>query len=135
MQPVELDLTAYEGMVPREMFGRTEFPAIGAAPYFLSMGPYASYWFACSQAPEPVVIWSDVSLPDTPAELETALPVLGLTGRWETLLSRGHWRRLETEVLPAYLARQRWFHGKERTMARLRLVDYVLLQTATPLVA
>jgi glycosidase len=25
-QPVELDLTAYRGMVPRKMFGRTEFP-------------------------------------------------------------------------------------------------------------
>jgi maltose alpha-D-glucosyltransferase/alpha-amylase len=31
-QPVELDLTTYRGMVPREMFGRTEFPPIADAP-------------------------------------------------------------------------------------------------------
>lgn len=134
VQPVELDLSAYQGMIPREMFGQTEFPAIGATPYFLAMGPYAFYWFALHPAPEPVVIWSDVSSPDTPAELETALPVLELTGNWPTLFSRGNWRLLQADVLPAYLARQRWFHGKERTMTRLRLVNHGFLQTTAPLI-
>lgn len=78
VQPVELDLSAYQGMIPREMFGQTAFPAIGTAPYFLAMGPYAFYCFALQPAPEPAVIWSDVVLSDTPAALETALPVLDL---------------------------------------------------------
>jgi maltose alpha-D-glucosyltransferase/alpha-amylase len=45
VQPVELDLRAFEGYVPREMLGYTEFPPIGELPYFLTLGPYAFYWF------------------------------------------------------------------------------------------
>jgi maltose alpha-D-glucosyltransferase/alpha-amylase len=44
-QPVELDLAAFEGMVPVEILGQTRFPAAGRAPYFLSLGPYDFYWF------------------------------------------------------------------------------------------
>jgi maltose alpha-D-glucosyltransferase / alpha-amylase len=45
VQPAHLDLSAFAGLVPIEMFGYTEFPAIGAAPYFLTLGPYGFYWF------------------------------------------------------------------------------------------
>ena len=45
VQPVELDLRAFAGMVPVEMLGYTEFPTIGATPYFLTLGPYGFYWF------------------------------------------------------------------------------------------
>jgi maltose alpha-D-glucosyltransferase/alpha-amylase len=44
-QPAELDLSAFEGWVPVEMLGYTDFPAIGKLPYFLTLGPYGSYWF------------------------------------------------------------------------------------------
>src|SRR5690606_3564287 len=44
-QPVELDLSDYQGLVPVEMFGRSHFPRIGSEPYFLSLGPHAFYWF------------------------------------------------------------------------------------------
>jgi maltose alpha-D-glucosyltransferase/alpha-amylase len=45
VQPVELDLTAFAGMTPVEMLGYTEFPVIGTAPYFLSLGDSGFYWF------------------------------------------------------------------------------------------
>ena len=45
VQPVHLDLGAFEGLVPIEMLGYTEFPTIGREPYFLSVGPYGFYWF------------------------------------------------------------------------------------------
>ena len=45
VQPAELDLSAFAGLTPVEMLGYTEFPTIGAAPYFLSLGPYDFYWF------------------------------------------------------------------------------------------
>ena len=35
VQPVELDLSAFTGSVPVELFGRTEFPIINERPYFL----------------------------------------------------------------------------------------------------
>ncbi|HSN91769.1 MAG TPA: maltose alpha-D-glucosyltransferase [Anaeromyxobacteraceae bacterium] len=44
-QPVELDLSAFDGWVPVEMLGYTDFPAIGKAPYFLTLGPYGYLWF------------------------------------------------------------------------------------------
>ncbi len=44
-QPVELDLSALDGFTPVEMFGYTEFPPIGQLPYFLTLAPYAFYWF------------------------------------------------------------------------------------------
>ncbi|HEU4383196.1 MAG TPA: maltose alpha-D-glucosyltransferase [Anaeromyxobacteraceae bacterium] len=44
-QPAEIDLSAFEGHVPVEMLGYTEFPRIGRAPYPLTLGPYAFFWF------------------------------------------------------------------------------------------
>ena len=41
VQPVELDLSRFKGMVPVEMLGMTEFPRIGDLPYFLTLGGYA----------------------------------------------------------------------------------------------
>jgi maltose alpha-D-glucosyltransferase/alpha-amylase len=49
VQPVHLDLSAFAGLVPIEMFGYTDFPAIGVEPYFLTLGPYAFYWFELQQ--------------------------------------------------------------------------------------
>jgi Maltogenic Amylase, C-terminal domain len=40
VQPVELDLFAYEGAVPIELVGNTRFPPIGPQPSFLSLGPH-----------------------------------------------------------------------------------------------
>jgi maltose alpha-D-glucosyltransferase/alpha-amylase len=60
-QPVELDLSKYEGRWPEEMFGRTRFPRIGELPYLLTLAPRGFYWFllredqqdAEDQEPEP----------------------------------------------------------------------------------
>jgi maltose alpha-D-glucosyltransferase/alpha-amylase len=45
VQPVMLDLQAFEGLTPVEVLGYTEFPVISRQPYFLSLGPYGFYWF------------------------------------------------------------------------------------------
>ena len=45
VQPAELDLSAFAGLLPVKMLGFTEFPTIGTAPYFLTLGPYGFYWF------------------------------------------------------------------------------------------
>ena len=49
-QPVELDLSAFKGRVPFELFGRTPFPAIGELPFFLTPGPHGFYWFSLEVA-------------------------------------------------------------------------------------
>jgi len=44
-QPVELDLSVFQGLVPEEMFGHTRFPRIGELPYLLTLAGRGFYWF------------------------------------------------------------------------------------------
>ncbi len=44
-QYAELDLSAFNGRTPVDLFGGTEFPRIGELPYLVTMGPHAFYWF------------------------------------------------------------------------------------------
>jgi maltose alpha-D-glucosyltransferase/alpha-amylase len=44
-QAVELDLSAYRGRYPEEMFGRARFPRIGSLPYLLTLAPRGFFWF------------------------------------------------------------------------------------------
>ncbi len=44
-QAVELDLRAFAGRVPMELFGNTPFPQIGELPYLLTFGPHGFFWF------------------------------------------------------------------------------------------
>jgi maltose alpha-D-glucosyltransferase / alpha-amylase len=44
-QPVELDLSEFEGRAPVEMLGKTRFPVISANPYQLALAPFGFYWF------------------------------------------------------------------------------------------
>ncbi|MDQ5824526.1 MAG: maltose alpha-D-glucosyltransferase [Chloroflexota bacterium] len=44
-QPVELDLSQFDGRRPVELVGETPFPKIGELPYFLTLGPHAFFWF------------------------------------------------------------------------------------------
>src|SRR6185437_14985130 len=43
-QPVQLDLAGLEGLIPVEMLGYVEFPAIGPGYYPLTLGPYDFLW-------------------------------------------------------------------------------------------
>jgi maltose alpha-D-glucosyltransferase/alpha-amylase len=51
-QAVELDLSAYEGFVPEEMFGRTRFPPVGSLPYLLTLAPRGFFWFQLREGAE-----------------------------------------------------------------------------------
>jgi maltose alpha-D-glucosyltransferase/alpha-amylase len=124
VQPVELDLARFKGLTPVEMLGLTEFPRIGDAPYFLTLGPYAFYWFRLQQAPAALtarVAPEPVSyLPDAPALLVGAA--------WETLLEGNVRTLIERDLLLPFLQRQRWFGGKARRTRGARFVDWGLLR-------
>jgi maltose alpha-D-glucosyltransferase/alpha-amylase len=49
-QPVELDLSAWEGHVPHELTGGVPFPRIGALPYLLTLPGHGFYWFSIKPA-------------------------------------------------------------------------------------
>jgi maltose alpha-D-glucosyltransferase/alpha-amylase len=48
-QPVELDLSEFEGRAPVEMLGKTRFPVITAGAYQLALSPWGFYWFRIEQ--------------------------------------------------------------------------------------
>ena len=44
-QAVELDLSAYKGRHPVELFGNSRFPRIGQLAYLLTLAPRGFFWF------------------------------------------------------------------------------------------
>ena len=124
VQPAVLDLAAFKGLAPIEMIGNTEFPRVGDAPYFLTLAPYASYWFALVQNPSPVLVRP---LPAVAETREERAPLLVGTA-WDTLLDTHVRVLLEREYLPPFLQRQRWFGGKSRTIAGTRFVDWAVVK-------
>ena len=112
---VELDLSAYKGMVPVELFGHTRFPSIGELPYFLTLGPHAFYWFKLEQPRS-----SEVRV--TPETIEP--PKLDSAGAWENIL-QGRARTALERSLPAYLLACRWFGGKAQPIRSVKNVDVI----------
>lgn len=49
-QPVELDLSAWEGHVPHELTGGVPFPRIGQLPFLLTLPGHGFYWFSIKPA-------------------------------------------------------------------------------------
>uniref|UniRef100_Q07K88 maltose alpha-D-glucosyltransferase n=1 Tax=Rhodopseudomonas palustris (strain BisA53) TaxID=316055 RepID=Q07K88_RHOP5 len=116
-QATELDLSAWKDRVPQEMLGRTKFPAIGELPYMITLAPYGFYWFRLheSNANE------HVAPPSVVPEFETLVVPLGSS--WMTLgRTRGVFER---DVLPAHLARTRWYPERSVRAIHPRLISAV----------
>ena len=122
VQGVELDLAPYKGLVPVEIFGRTEFPVVGEAPYFVTMGPHAFYWFALEPQRLPAIAL-------TPQEVR--LPMLQITGALENLFMGESKVALEA-ILPTYLKERRWFGGKARKMKSVQLLEAIPVHFEPP---
>ncbi len=116
-QSVLLELNEFAGMVPMEIGGGTDFPAIDDQPYPMTMDPYAYYWFALQPQREEM-------LPATSTDQEW--PVLLMEKNWENLF-KGKQNPLEL-ILTEYLRRRRWFGGKARKMEAVKISDTVRLK-------
>lgn len=97
VQTVELDLSAFQGMMPVEIFGRTEFPPITNLPYFLSVGSHSFYWFTLKLQKSPQL------LP------QTQLPTLIVNNNWQTIFSQPQLKTTLENRLRDYLYSCRWF--------------------------
>jgi maltose alpha-D-glucosyltransferase/alpha-amylase len=122
VQPVEIDLSRFRGMIPVEMLGPTEFPRIGELPYFLTLGPYAFYWFRLQQTPSALTART---APESVADVHA--PALLVGAAWDTLLDGNVRMLIEREMLLPFLRRQRWFGGKARRARATRFLDWGLL--------
>ena len=123
-QQVELDLGAYAGCVPIELFGRTRLLPIGEQPYAVLLAPHAFVWLAL-ETPDDGTARRRTASP-------AARPVIELRQDWHELFGGAARAELEA-VLPGFLASQPWFGGKTRTLLDTRMVDVVPLSDgATP---
>ena len=64
-QATELNLAELAGFTPVDVFGQTRFPAIGRAPYVLTMGGHDYFWFRLEPAQD-----ADAAAPAGPACLD-----------------------------------------------------------------
>jgi maltose alpha-D-glucosyltransferase/alpha-amylase len=102
-QGAGLDLSAFKGTAPVELFGRAQFPPITDSPYFLTLGPHSFYWFLLT----PLEATHDRrGGQETPVELT-------VQGPWTNVFSVRTRAKLE-EHLSSYVQNQRWFGGKSR---------------------
>ena len=116
-QPVQLDLSGMEGMIPVEMLGYVEFPPISRTPYSLTLGPYGFLWLELQPA---------MNSADTTSSTDSEQAFYVENERdWQSILSGDGVRRLET-LLPAFLQRQRWFGSKSKNIVRAKIADSAL---------
>lgn len=47
-QPVEMNLAHLAGVIPRELSGNIDFPAIGELPWLVTLAPHGHFWFDIS---------------------------------------------------------------------------------------
>jgi maltose alpha-D-glucosyltransferase / alpha-amylase len=116
-QPVDLDLSKLEGMVPVEMLGYVEFPGIERQPYRLTLAPYSFLWLELQQRDDRT---------EDAVDLAEQTP-LNVTSGWESVFEGMARQRLETVNLPEYLQKQRWFAGKSRSIKSTRITSWTAL--------
>ena len=121
-QPLEMDLSIYQGMTPIEVFGSTRFPVITAEPYKLTINPHAFFWFLLA----PTAAHAETK--NLPQTLED-LPLLAVGENWETLFSDLAHSKL-VRVLPSFLQQRRWFGGKAKELRGLMVMDAIPLETS-----
>jgi len=112
-QPAQLDLVDYDGMVPVEMLGYVEFPAIGKQPYAVTLGPYGFLWLELHPAPDEAAVQAE----------DAALWVADASD-WRSLFADGNLRKLEDVILPEYIPRQRWFGNKSAVIGSTSVLDW-----------
>jgi maltose alpha-D-glucosyltransferase/alpha-amylase len=100
VQHAELDLTAYRGLIPVELLGRSEFPPLDDRPSAFTLGPYDFFWFSLN-APTPAGL----------SPLVRTAPVLRAEGSWPILEEPGIRSEIEN-LIPSYLLSRRWFRAK-----------------------
>jgi len=114
-QFVELDLVKFSGMVPLEVYGRTEFPVIREEPYFLSLGPHSFDWFA---------LVSESATQETVSIETWASRLQSLTAgvKWDSVF-RGKSKEVLEGILPTFLLTRRWFGGKAQQIKWARIKE------------
>lgn len=117
-QPVELDLSAFKGRIPVELFGRTRFPEIRGPAFFLTVGPHGFYWFSLEgQLPGAALVRRRRA--GVRATLEVG-------ARWEECLTEWSAPALAKEIV-GYLETSAWSAKPVRTVKAATMQEAVAL--------
>src|SRR3954471_4658500 len=117
VQYVELDLHAYKGRTPIELFGGNQFPSLGDLPYLLTLGGHAINWFRIEEPRHPELV---------ARESQYQAPVLEVPSAWEGTFTGAERAALEM-VLPAWLEGRLWFKPRGREISQVRIADVIQL--------
>jgi maltose alpha-D-glucosyltransferase/alpha-amylase len=117
-QAVELDLSRFKGRVPVELIGRSPFPPIGDLPYLLTLPSYGIFWFILPELAD-APRWHTAT-PEPLPEFST----LVMRDSWESLTAGRESQELANNVLPKFIAQQRWFAAKDDRIASARMIAY-----------
>jgi maltose alpha-D-glucosyltransferase/alpha-amylase len=114
-QVAQLDLTAFAGRTPIEVFSRNWFPVVKPeAPYVFTLGPHDIYWLSLELEDAAAAVTGDY-----------AVPVLSAPPGLDILLDGVLAESFAMRILPAYLRTCRWFGGKTRAVRLSRIADRI----------
>lgn len=109
-QPVELDLSDYNGYYPIEIFSKNKFPSVkNESSYFITIGGHDCQWYILEQSQSLL------------SENKT-LPVLQVES-WDDILGKETLVKLENKIFPNYMMQLRWFGGKGRTIEHMQIIN------------
>ncbi|NSZ18830.1 maltose alpha-D-glucosyltransferase [Agrobacterium vitis] len=121
-QAVELDLAEFEKRIPIELTGMSAFPPIGQLTYLLTLPPYGFFWFKLSgetDADGPT--WRT----EPPEQLPDFVTIVMRRELAQLLDEPGIQETISREILPAYLAKRRWFASKGERVKRASLISTI----------
>jgi maltose alpha-D-glucosyltransferase/alpha-amylase len=121
-QVAELDLSAFAGQTPVEVFSRNHFPVIKPqVPYVFTLGSHDVYWLALQMEGAAATMNADYTV-----------PVLSAPPSLEIMLDGVLTESFETRILPDYLNACRWFGGKTRGIRTARVVERIPVGAEDP---
>jgi len=109
-QAIELDLSSFAGSRAEEMFGGGTFMEIASGQTHFTIGPRGFYWLKLCA---PVAATNEHST--------EAIPQLDLPSQWTPDLIA----TLESNVLPQYLPKCRWFGHKQRLLRGVKIAHSI----------
>lgn len=118
-QGAHIDMSAYAGLEPVELFGQNNFPIVGEDPYFITLSPHSFLWFSL----RPFEERSKLRIPKL--ERKT-LPTLEIQGPLENILNQQNMAKL-IEMLPDYLRDQHWFAGRSYKIRQVKSLGEISL--------
>jgi len=116
-QVAELDLSAYAGYTPVEVFSGNRFPKIRESAYVFTLGVHDYFWFS---------LQSETELEPNSAQVWEP-PRMILRRDWREVFDGANKMRLEERILPGFLRQKRWFRSKSQKIRKILIAENIPL--------